>query len=269
MTTPPDDFLPARLRALAFIRQGEQRIGTAWFRALTRWLDRTRPAVTRGGGVDPARVGDHRQFWTDEVNVEIMPVVAGVLEDAWRRVTRAGDPASDPWTADYLNEAGNRLVRLPDEVYALIVTEVERGIREQDDIPTITAAVDRVLTATGSERWPNRAHVVARTETMAAVNGGVFRAAVLDAEQRGDPAPFKAWLATADARTRPTHRDADHQRTLLTSPFVVGGAQLMYPGDPRGPAQEVIQCRCTMLPVVLGEPIDWTSRGGRDDGVSR
>jgi hypothetical protein len=261
MTTPPDDFLPARLRALAFIRQGEQRIGTTWFRALTRFLDRVRPSVTGGRGVDAGRVSDHQQFWTDQVNVEIMPVVAGVLSDAWRRVTRAGDPASDPWTAAYLNEAGNRLVRLPDEVYALIVAEVERGIRDQQDIPTITATIDTVLTATGSERWPNRAHVVARTETMAAVNGGVFRGAVLDAQNRGDPAPFKQWLATADSRTRPTHRAADHQQTLLTSPFVVGGAQLMYPGDPRGPAGEVIQCRCTMLPIVLGEPIDWTDRG--------
>ncbi|MGH3586075.1 MAG: phage minor head protein [Pseudonocardia sp.] len=261
MSTPPDDFLPARLRALAFIRDGEQRIGRAWFRSATRFFDRVRPAVTRGGGVDPGRVSDSQQFWTDQVNVEIMPVVAGVLSDAWRRVTRAGDPAGDPWTADYLNEAGNRLVRLPDEVYALIVAEVERGIRDQQDIPTIAAAVDTVLTATGSERWPNRAVVVARTETMAAVNGGVFRGAVLDAEQRGDPAPFKAWLATADQRTRPTHRDADHQQTLLTSPFMVGGAPLMYPGDPRGPAQEVIQCRCSMLPIVLGEPIDWTDRG--------
>ncbi|MEU1494301.1 phage minor head protein [Streptomyces sp. NPDC005776] len=265
MTTPPDDFLPARLRSLAIVADGERRIGSAWFRALTRFLDRVRPGVRGPVGVDPGRVSDHQQFWTDQVNQDIVPVIGGVLSDAWRRVTRAGEPPTDPWTADYLNEAGNRLVRLPDEVYGLIVAQVEAGHREGWDIPTITKAVDEVLTATGSERWPNRARVVARTETMGAVNAGIYRAAVLDAEERGDPAPFKMWLATEDSRTRPTHRAADKQRTLLTEPFVVGTARLMFPGDPRGPAAEVIQCRCTTLPIVLGETIDWTNRGYRGD----
>lgn len=261
MTTPPGDpGLPQRLRAQAFIREGEERVGRVWFRSLTRWMDRVRPAVTRDGGVDPARVSDHTQYWTDQVNVEVMPVIGGVLGDAWSRVTGNRPPAGDPWVANYLNASGNRLVRLPDEVYGLIVAEVERGIREQSDIPTITKAVSTVLTATGSERWPNRAVTVARTETIGAVNAGVFRAAQLDAEQRGDLAPFKQWIATEDSRTRPTHHAADKQRTLLTEPFRVGGAQLLFPGDPTGPAAEVINCRCTMLPIVLGEEIDWTDR---------
>jgi hypothetical protein len=74
-------------------------------------------------------------------------------------------------------------------------------------------------------------------------------------------APFKQWISTEDARTRPTHVAADKQRTLLSEPFVVGGARLLFPGDPRGPAAEVVQCRCSLLPVVLGETIDWTERG--------
>ena len=265
MSTPPDDFLPARLRSLAVVGDGERRIGRAWFRALTRFLDRVRPSVTGSGTVDPGRVSDHQQFWTDQVDQDIVPVVGSVLSQAWRRVTRAGNPDTDVWTSDYLNAVGNRLVRLPDEIYGLIVAAIENGIREGFGIPEITADVDTILTATGSERWPNRARVVARTETMGAVNAGIFRAAVLDAEDRGDPAPFKVWLATMDTRTRPTHRAADQQQTLLTSPFVVGGAELMFPGDPRGPAAEVIQCRCTMLPIVLGETIDWTRRGYRGD----
>jgi uncharacterized protein with gpF-like domain len=101
---------------------------------------------------------------------------------------------------------------------------------------------------------------VARTETIAAVNAGVLRSAQLEAADRGDPAPFKQWISTADPRTRPTHVEADKQRTLLSEPFVVGGALLLFPGDPRGPAGEVINCRCSLIPVVLGEEIDWTDR---------
>ena len=35
--------------------------------------------------------------------------------------------------------------------------------------------------------------------------------------------------------------------------FDVGGAQLQFPGDPDGPAEEVCNCRCTLLPVVSEE----------------
>jgi hypothetical protein len=268
VTVPPDDGLPQRLRAQQFIREGEQRVGRAWFRALTGWLDRVRPAVTRDGA-DAGRVSDFTGAWSDAVDVQVVPVVGGVLGDAWRRVTGRGEPQTDTWVSGYLNEVGNRLKNVPDEVYALIVREIERGIREGLSIPEVTAAVQTILTSTTTPYWPNRAVTVARTETIAAVNAGVFRAAELDAEERGDVAPAKVWIATDDTRTRPTHQAADKQRTLLRSPFVVGGARLLFPGDPTGPANEVINCRCSMLPVVLGEEIDWTDRQFRrtDDGT--
>lgn len=263
MTTPlgDDPHLPQRLRAQAFIREGEQRIARTWFRSVTRFLDRVRPAVVpEGGPIDPARVSDHVQFWTDQVDVEVVPEVRNVLTEAWRRVTRAGDPPSDPYVSQYLNAAGNRMSNTPDEVYAMIVAEVERGIQEGRSLERVRDDIQVILTAGPTSVWRGRAMTVARTETIGAVNAGVYRAAVLDAEQRGDPAPFKQWISTADKRTRPTHVAADKQRTLMSEPFTVGGARLLFPGDPRGPAAEVINCRCSILPVILGEEIDWTSR---------
>lgn len=261
--SPPDlddPGLPQRLRAQAFIRQGEERVGTAWYRSMTRFLDRVRPAVTGGERIDAGRVADFTGFWSSEVDVEIVPTIRTVLTDAWRRVTRAGTPASDPWTSSYLNEVGNRLRNMPDEVYALIVRETERGVQEGWSIDRLQEEIQVLLTASGTDRWPNRARTVARTETIAAVNSGVYRGAVLDAEDRDDPAPFKQWISTEDKRTRPSHVEADKQRTLLSVPFRVGGSALLFPGDPRGPAAEVINCRCSILPVVLGEEIDWTER---------
>ena len=262
MSTPPgsDPLLPARLRALSVIADGERRTGRAWWRSASSFLGRVRRDVTADGGVDPARVVDHQQFWTDEVNVRIVPTVATTVRGMFRRVTGREEPPGDPWVSDYLNAAGNRLVRLPDEVYALIVREVESGIQAGDDIDTLTKRVDEVLSVSASERWRNRARTVARTETMGAVNAGALRSAQLEAQARGDVAPFKMWISTDDARTRPTHKAADQQRTLLFEPFRVGGSALMFPGDPNGPAAEVINCRCTLLPIVLGETIDWTDR---------
>jgi hypothetical protein len=261
MSTPPEDEgLPQRLRAQAFIREGEQRVARSWFRAATRWFDRVRPSVVQGNRIDPGRVSDYNDFWTNQVDVEVVPTIRGVLTNAWNRILPGTAPGSDVWVSQYMNAVGNRLVNLPDEVYSLIVAEVERGIRDGRSLQDVAKDINTLLTATGSDRWPNRAITVARTETIAAVNAGIFRAAQLDAEERGDPAPFKAWLATDDTRTRPTHHAADGQRTLMNEPFRVGNAQLMFPGDPRGPAGEVINCRCSMLPFILGEQLDWTNR---------
>jgi hypothetical protein len=267
MTTPlgDDPDLPQRLRAQAFIRDGEQRIARTWFRSLTRFLDRVRPAVLREGRIDPGRVSDEQGFWTSQVDNEILPEIGGVLGDAWRRVSGAGDPPTDPYVSTYLNQAGNRMVNTPDEVYGVIVAEVERGVTEGRSLQNVRDDIQVILTASGTDRWRNRAMTVARTETMGAVNAGVYRGAQLEAEETGDVAPFLQWLATEDKRTRPTHRDADKQRVLLGQPFTVGGAKLLFPGDPTGPANEVINCRCTTLPVVLGETIDWTNRQSRGD----
>jgi uncharacterized protein with gpF-like domain len=66
--------------------------------------------------------------------------------------------------------------------------------------------------------------------------------------------------STDDSRTRETHRLADGQRVALGQPFIVGGFELAFPGDPDGPPQEVIQCRCTMLLVEPGETVDMSNR---------
>jgi hypothetical protein len=33
----------------------------------------------------------------------------------------------------------------------------------------------------------------------------------------------------------------------MDEPFIVGESELMYPSDPEGPAEEVINCRCAVL----------------------
>jgi hypothetical protein len=253
VSTPPEEP--------PFTAAAEERIRRRWFRALTRWTDRVRPQVLAGDGAPQAQnVGQNRALWGDLMRSEVEPEISSLLQRVRNRVTGRDESVVDADAAAYLNEAGNRLARVPDEVYSLIVREIEQGIGRGESVPDIRSRVQGVLTASGGEYWPNRATVVARTETQGAVNAGAYFGAVRDAALRGDPAPFKVWLSTKDKRTRPSHVLADQQRTLLTEPFIVGGARLLFPGDPRGPAQEVIQCRCTLLPVTLGEDLDWRDR---------
>ena len=60
----------------------------------------------------------------------------------------------------------------------------------------------------------------------------------------------KGWLATQDGRVRPTHDAANGQEVDINDSFTVGSAQLKHPGDPNGPVGEIVNCRCTMIPIL-------------------
>jgi uncharacterized protein with gpF-like domain len=163
------------------------------------------------------------------------------------------------------------MVRTPDEVFNLIAVAIAEGAGLGEGIPELAKRVNKILSVTETERWPNRAVVVARTETLGAMNAG--RSDAFDAVATDLGGEFEQmWLATDDERTRPSHRAADGQRVPLGTPFLIGadpamslaGVHLMRPGDPTGPAHEVIQCRCTTLLVRPGETVDLSDRGWDD-----
>lgn len=268
-----DPDLPRRLRALGFILRGEGRIRRIWFRLFSRWSDSIRPGVMspfREGGLlpDPAGVTSGDLSWNSLIDDDLMPAIARQAQLPWSAVTGGDedDFAQDPDMIQYLDDAHNRLVRIPDEVYAQINVIIHRGIDEGLSIPEIADDVSTVLTANRSEQWRNRANTIARTETIGATNAGAFYGAADLARERGDVNAEKIWISTVgDGRTRDTHIEADKQRVPLFSPFTVGGFDLMFPGDPSGPAHEVINCRCSILDVVGGEEIDWTDRQFLED----
>lgn len=79
------------------------------------------------------------------------------------------------------------------------------------------------------------------------------------------PGLLKGWIATGDRRVRLSHIRAhvkySKEPIPIDQPFIVGGAKLMYPLDPAGPARETIQCRCRSVTVhpsigVVGGPLD-------------
>lgn len=96
------------------------------------------------------------------------------------------------------------------------------------------------------QKWEYKARRIARTEAIGALNGGDYSGALASEEIEGIIL-WKQWLATTDERTRHSHVLADGQVQKLRDPFIVGGWPLEHPGDPVGPGQEVINCRCTAL----------------------
>ena len=58
----------------------------------------------------------------------------------------------------------------------------------------------------------------------------------------------KEWISASDERTRAAHREANGQIVDFNKPFIVKGEELMRPGDPRGSASNVVNCRCSVAP---------------------
>ena len=88
-----------------------------------------------------------------------------------------------------------------------------------------------------------RLRTLART---AATANAAYRMATSDlARKRGR----LRWVTVHDNRVRPTHVAADGQVQDLGTPFHVGDAYLLYPGDPAGPLKETANCRCILIPT--------------------
>ena len=62
------------------------------------------------------------------------------------------------------------------------------------------------------------------------------------------PGLKKQWRRSGKLRSRIAHDAVDGQIRETGKPFSVGGASLMYPRDPAGPAAETINCGCQSLP---------------------
>ena len=103
--------------------------------------------------------------------------------------------------------------------------------------------VDRVR-----EHYRTRRPVWVQRIATVNVTGAINEAGLEAARARG--ALAKQWLSSRDDRVRDTHdvdTGADGQVRALDEPFLVGAALLQYPGDPTGPLEEIINCRCTLL----------------------
>ncbi len=59
------------------------------------------------------------------------------------------------------------------------------------------------------------------------------------------------WLSAHDSFVRDAHAEADGQVVVKGQKFNVGGEPLIAPGDPSGSPENVINCRCTIIPVIL------------------
>jgi len=112
---------------------------------------------------------------------------------------------------------------------------------EGQGIPDMITAIQGYFDGVGY-----RAERVARTEVIGTNNFATIE------EYRENGGEAKEWLATQDMATRDAHMEADGQQVPIDEPFTVDGEQLDYPGDAAGSPGNIVNCRCTWLPVIGG-----------------
>lgn len=227
---------------------------TVWIDLIERYVLPELEELWADAWADSTSDMDMQQYASEYI-VDVSNRLTGVNAQAWDDVSEtledsilAGDDvrATRDAVARALNmdaltrDAENTLRRINEQLQDTKLNQdrrasLERRRRELLD----TVDIDR-------RRWEWRAERIARTETIGASNGAIEAYAVEMQLQTGQ-VRYRQWWSSMDGRTRMSHRVAHMQVIGPGDKFVVGGSTLAFPGDPLGPAREVVNCRCVML----------------------
>ncbi len=113
--------------------------------------------------------------------------------------------------------------------------------------------LDKMVTAYTNRALRMRAESIARTESMTALHTAQQHAITqaVDTGALDKTAVRFRWDTAGDDRVRDSHSEMDGQEVAMGEMFISGdGNALAYPGDPSGPPEDVINCRCTRSVIV-------------------
>ena len=138
------------------------------------------------------------------------------------------DPTKDiPWNMQKINSEVLQGVMLGDSI-----PDIAKRIKHVEEMNKVAAIRSARTIVTGAEN-KGRQDSYAR----AAADGIIME---------------KEWLAAIDSRTRHVHALLNGQRTKVEKPFHSELGDIMFPGDPSAHPSNVYNCRCTMVPKVMG-----------------
>ena len=124
----------------------------------------------------------------------------------------------------------------------LFQSHITQGILQGESIDNLAKRV--ALGATQQDM--NAAIRNARTSTTCAQNAGRTRSYQRAVDMGIEL--YQVWLAALDSRTRSSHRHMDGEKVKVVKGNQVKFSNgLRYPGDPDGRAEEVWNCRCTLV----------------------
>jgi len=113
--------------------------------------------------------------------------------------------------------------------------------------------ISKMVTAYKNRALRYRAETIARKETITSLHTAQefsMQQAIAKGVVDRSTVTY-IWRTAHDKRVRETHRPMDGQVRAEGQSFITGGgAHLLYPGDPSGPPEEVINCRCFREPRI-------------------
>ncbi len=150
---------------------------------------------------------------------------------------------ANPFTAQVLSTSGQHITSIAETTRANVQRIISASYNNGFSIPDTAKAIKVGM----KEASTSRARLIARTELVGAANGGSIAAVKQVAASTGTTYK-KVWM-TAPGAVHPRHADydgLDGQSVGLHDPFDVGGFAMDYPGDQKGPVEEVANCRCSI-----------------------
>jgi len=129
------------------------------------------------------------------------------------------------------------------------INQVGASIAQAQAENWTTQELAQDIAETMSEGAATRGRLIARTETAKVENWGE-----IEGYRQSEFIESKGWLCAFVEDSREEHKKADSDysdNTIpLDEPFLVGGEELQYPGDPAGSAAMICNCLCTTFPEV-------------------
>jgi len=228
-------------------------------KAIDKQIDEVAKAVEAGQnwvGVvernDEAMIQAYREIYT-----EVFPYFAGEFYNAVEDQVKDFDERQMiTWIAlveDWLSVAGaQKVVQVNNHTKSVIADIIANAYLIDPDtgaqLGRLSALeTSRLIREKFSDMKAYRAERIARTEINSAANWGHDEGAKAISADTGLQLS-KTWMAVADNRTRDTHSRIDGETVRDDETFSNG---LRFPGDPMGPANEIIMCRCTFVHEVI------------------
>lgn len=240
------------------------RIEHDWETALARFFARQADATVdralgkrgrqsvREGVPDPDRIFD-RVFWDENLGDLLAQLFGGIVPVALSAVSvvigfgpEFIPDAVDTWLKARAREVSSQVNQTTLDAIRQAMSD---GVTEGEAIDQIADRIRQVFTVASE----SRARTIARTEVIGAHNRVT---AELGDAYPPDVVAGREWIATADARTRPDHLDADGQIVLRGGLFTVGGEQMVAPGQGTIAANN-INCRCTVGLLTPTALVEW------------
>lgn len=179
-----------------------------------------------------------------EIKQMYKEIYTNLVKPQFKRSLIKADIDFETILMQWLNDtAGVRIVSVHQTLIDSIVSVIANGYEQNLSVAEITRNLQNRF-----GWYKAQALRIARTETTTGTN----YATTLAAEQ-SEYELEKTWISVQDNRTRRPpnsvydHLDMNGVKVDANKPFFTSGEEIMYPGDPKAKAGNVINCRCKVV----------------------